>query len=188
MARIGNSRLQRRICGRVLHDQTCSQHQLSCYTLLSPPHIFKREHDAGSTVQLSRYPLHKLLGYGQIVPEHTLKMCINGSRAHVAVWNSREARITHIGRSRGYSPRGDLRTPPERAGRTTSIEGASLCARVAIIPCVLCYRQPPGFPDGLAVRRVVCRCVIQAIKDKKLNTSNSSPEPNFQISHIRSRL
>jgi len=127
LARIGNSRLQRRICGRVLHDQTCSQHQLSCYTLLSPPHIFKREHDAGSTVQLSRYPLHKLLGYGQIVPEHTLKMCINGSRAHVAVWNSREARIRHIGRSRGYSPRGDLRTPPERAGRTTSIE-VHLCA------------------------------------------------------------
>ena len=99
------------------------------------------------------------------------------------------ARIRHTGRRRGYLPRGDLRTPPERAGKNNVVHrGCILCVRVAIIPCVLCYRQPSGFPSGLAVRRVVCKCVIQAIKDKKLNTSNTAPEPNFQISHFRSRL
>ena len=61
-----------------------------------------------------------------------------------------------------------------------------LCAR-RNHPCVLCYRQHPGYPSGLAVRRVVCICVIQAIKDKKLNTSNTPPELNFQNSHPESQ-
>lgn len=105
-------------------------------------------------------------------------------RAHVAVRNDGE-HGSGTAAAAGDAPRGDLRTPPERAAENNVVHRGCNCVRVAIIPCVLCYRQPSGFPSGLAVRRVVCKCVIQAIKDKKLNTSKTPPELNSQT-HISS--
>jgi hypothetical protein len=99
----------------------------------------------------------------------------------------RQAHGSGTAAAAGDAPRGDLRTPPERAAENNVVHRGCNCVRVAIIPCVLCYRQPSGFPSGLAVRRVVCKCVIQAIKDKKLNTSKTPPELNFQNSHLKSQ-
>jgi hypothetical protein len=96
-----------------------------------------------------------------------------------------KARIRHISPCRG-APRGDLRTPSERAGENNVFHrGRIFCARRNHLLRSL-LSTAPDFPSGLAVRRVGCECVIQAIKDQKLNTNQPPPELNFQILHFKS--
>jgi hypothetical protein len=83
------------------------------------------------------------------------------------------------------SPRGDLRTPPERERRPSRMHTRayrnhplrSLLSTVSRLPERACG----------STARVVCKRVIQAIKDEKLNTNKTPPELNFQISHSKSR-
>jgi hypothetical protein len=82
------------------------------------------------------------------------------------------------------SPRGDLRTPPERERRPPRMHTRAYRNHPLRSLLSTASRLPERTCGSTA--RVVCKCVIQAIKDEKLNTNKTPPELNFQISHFSS--